>query len=159
MSVEKASPLFGDITVYPPDAGKQRVEVYLRLQKRVEEMYIGIAIDGSASMQESFGDHIPTMVRRAADNKMQPVVRRLCSYACKFSSDGTVLPIYWAVGPGGKEIESMQRLNEDASENLSVNGPVKKRGEQVPYFCLLWNFSYKNMCLHLGQYCFSSQMV
>jgi len=126
MSVEKASPLFGDITVYPPDAGQQRVEMYLRLQQRVEGMQIGIAIDGSASMMESFAANIPKMLRRAGDNGMEPVVQRLCSYACGFSSDGTVLPIYWAVGPGGKEIESLGRLDADKSEALPVDGPVKK---------------------------------
>jgi len=123
MALEKASPLFGDITVYPVDAGQQRIEIYLRLQQQVEGMQIGLAIDGSASMMESFAANIPKAFRQPGANGMEPVVRRLCSYACSFSSDGTVLPVYWATGSGGKEIESLGRLDAAASEKMQVEGP------------------------------------
>ena len=52
----KASEIFGDITAYPAKDGKQRVEIYIRLQEKVEGMQIGIGIDGSASMRQMFGD-------------------------------------------------------------------------------------------------------
>lgn len=57
---------------------------------------------------------------------MEPVVQRLCQFACRFSSDGTVLPIYWAVGSGGKEIEAIGQRNAETSEQMTVDGPVKK---------------------------------
>jgi hypothetical protein len=123
MALEKASPLFGDITVYPADAGQQRVEIYLRLQQQVEGMQIGIAIDGSASMMESFAANIPKAFRQPGANGMEPVVKSLCKYACGFSSDGTVLPIYWATGAGGKDIESIGRLDADQSDKVSIEGP------------------------------------
>jgi hypothetical protein len=123
MALEKASPLFGDITVYPADAGQQRVEIYIRLTETVEGMQIGLAIDGSASMRESFAANIPKAFRQPGTNGMEPVVRQLCSYACTFSSDGTVLPIYWATGPGGKEIESLGRLDAAESKKMEVEGP------------------------------------
>lgn len=52
MAIQKASEIFGDITIYPAKDGKQRVEMYIRLQEKVEGMQIGIGIDGSASMRK-----------------------------------------------------------------------------------------------------------
>jgi len=125
MSIKKASEIFGDITVYPSTNGKQRVEIYIRLQEKVEGMQIGVGIDGSASMRKMFGDTIPKFARRPEDNVMQTVVQRLCSYACDFSGDGKVLPIYWATGVGGKEIESLGKLDIDAIQARAFDGPRK----------------------------------
>jgi hypothetical protein len=125
VSIEKSSDIFGDITVYPPKNGQQRVEMYIRLQETVEGMKIGIGIDGSASMQKIFGSAIPKFARRPEDNVMQTVIRRLCEYACDFSGDGTVLPLYWATGPGGKEIETMGLLDAKAIGEKAFEGPRK----------------------------------
>lgn len=125
MAIEKSSDIFGDITVYPPQKGQQRVEMYIRLQETVEGMKIGIGIDGSASMQKMFGSTIPKFARRPEDNVMQTVIQRLCGYACDYSGDGTVLPIYWATGPGGKEIEALGTLDAKAIETKSFDGPHK----------------------------------
>jgi hypothetical protein len=125
MSIEKASDIFGDITVYPAKDGKQRVEMYIRLQEKVEGMQIGIGIDGSASMRKMFGDTIPKFAKKPEDNVMQTVVQRLCSYACEYSGDGTVSPIYWATGIGGKEIESLGKLDSEAIQARSFEGPRK----------------------------------
>ncbi|MBR8831314.1 MAG: hypothetical protein N5P05_001496 [Chroococcopsis gigantea SAG 12.99] len=125
MSIEKCSDIFGDITVYPPKNGKQRVEIYIRLQEKVEGMQTGIGIDGSASMRKIFGDTIPKFLRKPEDNVMQKVIRRLCSYACEYSGDGMVLPIYWATGAGGKEVETLGRLDTVAIESKNFEGPKK----------------------------------
>ena len=125
MSIAKSSDIFGDITVYPAKDGKQRVEMYIRLQEKVEGMQIGIGIDGSASMRKIFGDTIPKFARRPEDNVMQTVVRRLCHYACEYSGDGTVLPIYWATGAGGKDIEVLGKIDDGAIEKKAFNGPQK----------------------------------
>lgn len=125
MSIQKASDIFGDITVYPAQNGKQRVEMYIRLQEKVEGMQIGIGIDGSASMRKMFGDTIPKFARRSEDNVMQTVIQRLCSYACEYSGDGSVSVIYWATGIGGKEIESLGKLNSVAINARSFDGPHK----------------------------------
>lgn len=125
MSVLKASDIFGDITVYPAKDGHQRVEIYIRLQEKVEGMQIGIGIDGSASMRQMFGDTIPKFARRPEDNVMQTVVQRLCSYACEFSGDGSVLPIYWATGIGGKGVESLGNLDLETVTSKTFEGPRK----------------------------------
>ena len=128
MSIEKASPLFGKINVYLPEQGKQRVEIYIRLDQRVEKMQIGIAVDGSASMMPLFAANIPKAFRQPDSNVMEPVVRRLCRFVCDYSGDGTVLPIYWAVGQGGKEIDPIGKLTAAASETLPVDGPKQPWG-------------------------------
>lgn len=129
MFLEKASPLFGKINVYPPEGGKQRVEIYIRLNQQVEDMEIGIAIDGSASMQPLFAANLPKAFRQPGSNVMEPVVRRLCSFVCDYSGDGTVLPIYWAVGNGGQEIEPIGKVSAAASETLPVEGPKRWGGK------------------------------
>lgn len=122
--IKKASDLFGKINVYEPHGGgKQRVEIYIRLQQSVEGMEIGMAIDGSRSMLEQFAAHLPKAFRQPGSNIMEPVVRSLCRFACDYSGDGTILPIYWAVGAGGKEIEPMGKVSATASETLPVEGP------------------------------------
>ena len=127
MTIKKASPLFGDVTVYPSKEGQQRVEIYIRLQNKVEGMQIGIAIDGSSSMQSMFAAQTPKLFRRPGDNVMETIVRSLCKYACDYSSDGTVLPIYWAIGAGGKEIESLGKLDATTVETMPLEGPSNSR--------------------------------
>lgn len=128
MPIKKASDIFGDITVYPPRDGKQRVEIYVRLPRQVDNgMQVGVAIDGSGSMQSAFAAHIPKWARNPGDNAMEPIVRRICREACQVSSDGKVLSIYWAVGAGGKEIEVIGKLDEKAIEDMSVEGPSNNR--------------------------------
>jgi len=134
MAIVKASPLFGKINVYDPDGGKQRVEIYIRLDQSVEHMQVGIAIDASASMKSLYAANIPKMVRQPGQNVMEPVVRQLCRFVCDYSGDGTVLPIYWAVGPGGKEIEAIGSLDATKAETMPVDGPKRPWGTGT---CLL----------------------
>ena len=134
MAIAKASPLFGKINVYEPEGGKQRVEIYIRLDQSVEHMKVGIAIDASASMKTHYAANIPKMVRQPGQNVMEPVVRQLCRFVCDYSGDGTVLPIYWAVGPGGKEIESIGVLDGLRAETMPVDGPKRPWGTGT---CLL----------------------
>ena len=118
----------GDITVYPARDGKQRVEIYIRLPRQVDNgMQVGVAIDASGSMQSVFAAHIPALFRRPGDNAMEPIVRRICTEACQVSGDGTAHYIYWAVGPGGKEIEVIGKLDEKTVETMPVEGPSNNR--------------------------------
>lgn len=134
MAIIKASPLFGKINLYDPEGGKQRVEIYIRLDQSVERMQVGIAIDASASMKSLYAANIPKMVRQPGQNVMEPVVRQLCRFVCDYTGDGTVLPIYWAVGPGGKEIESLGNLDVAKAETMAVDGPKRPWGTGT---CLL----------------------
>ncbi|MHB9130458.1 MAG: hypothetical protein ACYDBB_05115 [Armatimonadota bacterium] len=122
----KASPLFGKINVYDPEGGKQNVEIYIKLDQRVENMKVGIAIDGSASMlRPMYGAHLPLPILREQANIVAPVVRHLARYVCDFTGDGTVDLIYWAVGPGGSNTESIGRVDAAGCDTIRIDGPKK----------------------------------
>ena len=126
MPIEKSNSLFGKINVYPPEEEKQRVEIYIRLYQKVEKMKVGIAVDGSFSMKKLYAAHIPKERRSPSDKVMESVVRRLCRFICDYSGDGTVQPIYWAVGDRGEKIEPLGKLDATASETLVVEGPQQE---------------------------------
>lgn len=149
MSVKKASPLFGKINVYDSKGTKQRVEIYIRLDQRVEGMKIGIAIDGSASMQPSFAAHLPKLFRQPGQNIMEPVVRRLATFLCKSSGDGSVKVIYWAVNPGGKEIEEIGDITSEVVEKMNVDGPVEKSWGTGTQLLPVINYYMKEFEQHL----------
>ncbi|TGN99890.1 hypothetical protein PN36_32140 [Candidatus Thiomargarita nelsonii] len=92
---------------------KKRVEIYIRLDQRVENMRVGIAIDGSASMMSLFAANIPKLFRQPGANVMEPVVRHLSRYICDYSGDGTVSLLYWAV----------DTFNSTQSSQIPVDGP------------------------------------
>ncbi|MEL7418895.1 MAG: hypothetical protein AAGK10_10020 [Cyanobacteria bacterium J06555_3] len=123
MSIAKASPLFGKINVYPTQDGQQRVEIYIRLNQKVEKMKVGIAVDGSASMKELYAADTSSNQTDPNQNLIEPEVRRLCSFICDYSGDGTVELIYWAVGDKGQNIELASTLNADSSKTIVVSGP------------------------------------
>jgi hypothetical protein len=127
MSIAKASPLFGKINVYPPDGGKQRVEIYIQINQKIENMKVGIAVDGSVSMRELYAANIPREERIPDANVMQPVVRGLCRFICDYSGDGTVQLIYWAVGDRGEEVEVVGRVDGVTSDTVSIEGPKEQK--------------------------------
>lgn len=127
MTIVKSSPLLGKINLYPTDGEKQRVEIYIRINQKVENMKVGIAIDGSVSMKELYAAEIPPENRRPDANVMEPVVRRLCDFICDYSGDGTVELIYWAVGDRGEEVESLGIIDGETSKTLSIEGPKQQK--------------------------------
>ena len=74
MAIKKASSLFGKVNLYDVKDGKHRMEIYILLNQKVEGMRVGIAVDGSASMQPSFAANIPKAFRQVGQNIMEPIV-------------------------------------------------------------------------------------
>lgn len=126
MVVKPGSPLFGKVNVYDPRNGRRRVEIYVRIEQRIENMKVGIAIDASASMQPNFAANIPKAFRQPGQNMMEPVVRGFTRFLCQLSGDGTTRVIYWAVGPGGREIEIVGDIDSESAPSFPVEGPVQK---------------------------------
>jgi len=108
--------------VYEPTGGKQRVEIYIRLDQSIEGMRVGIAIDASASMKPPHRCR-PQALRPANTNNMQSIIRGLARSLCTCSGDGTVDLIYWALGRGGAEVEAFSRVDASGCESLEVSGP------------------------------------
>lgn len=120
------SNLIATVNVYDPDQGKQHVEIYFCVEQGADGARLGLAVDGSHSMKENFGQHLPPLFRRPDQNIMDPVVKGLSKFLRKFASDGSVRAIYWAVGNGGAETEEIGNIDESFEATMKVEGPKSK---------------------------------
>lgn len=120
--------LFATGNIYPPEKGEQHVEVYIKVKKGPEGAKMGLALDGSNSMKEVYGAHIPDIIRPPDANIMQPVAKKVAAFLRGFDADGAVTMINWAVGTGGKEIEVIGVIDEAAEATLKIEGPTKPWG-------------------------------
>src|SRR6266446_3646060 len=114
---------FGEVNVYPAPGGKMRVVATILMEPHKEGAQTGIALDGSGSMAKLYGMDTGGGVlssifgRKQLANEVTPVAQQLCAYlARKIDADGGTTCIYWAVGPGGSEIEVVGDLTGDEAE-------------------------------------------
>jgi hypothetical protein len=126
---------FGEVNVYPSAGGKARVVATILMEPHREGTQTGIALDGSGSMQQLYGipessGLLSTLFgrKKQAANEVTPVAQRVCSYlARKLDADGGTTCIYWAVGPGGGQVEVVGDLTAEQAEK-HVFGPPKDFG-------------------------------
>jgi hypothetical protein len=126
---------FGEVNVYPAPGGKLRVVATILMEPSREGTQTGIALDGSGSMSDLYGvGQAPTFLARllgtakTGGNQVTPVAQKLCNYlASKIDADGGTTCIYWAVGPGGSEIEVVGDLTADQALNHTF-GPPREFG-------------------------------
>ncbi len=126
---------FGEVNVYPGSPGRMRVVATILMQPHKEGRQTGIAIDGSGSMRKLYGLEGGGRVLspifggpKKLENEITPVAQKLCSYlAHNIDADGGTTCIYWAVGPGGGEIEVVGDLTAEQAEH-HVFGPPKDFG-------------------------------
>src|SRR5215212_7693944 len=112
MQLKKVVEPFGEVNVHPA-GNKVRVVATILMEPSREGTQTGIALDGSGSMQEAYGVGQPVGFlaslfgkKSAATNEITPVAQKICSHlAGKLDADGGTTCIYWAVGPGGSEIQ------------------------------------------------------
>jgi hypothetical protein len=126
---------FGEVNVHPASAGKVRIVATVLMEPSREGTQTGIALDGSGSMAPVYGVGQPVGFlaslfgkKKETVNEITPVAQRICSYlAGKIDADGGTTCIYWAVGPGGSDIEEVGDLTaEEAATH--VFGPPKDFG-------------------------------
>jgi hypothetical protein len=126
---------FGEINVHPASGGRTRVVATILMEPRKEGAQTGIALDGSGSMAKLYGVEDGSRVlspifggAKKLQNEITPVAQQLCAYlARKIDADGGTTCIYWAVGPGGGDIEVVGDLRADQAER-HVFGPPKDFG-------------------------------
>jgi hypothetical protein len=124
---------FGEVNVYP--AGERtRVVATILMEPHKEGAQTGIALDGSGSMSKLYGADggarvlSPLFAPKKVENQVTPVAQKLCSYlARRIDADGGTTCIYWAVGPGGSQIEVVGDLRADEAER-HVFGPPRDFG-------------------------------
>src|SRR6516225_7390140 len=126
---------FGEVNVHPA-GGKVRVVATILMEPHKEGAQTGIALDGSGSMsklygvEEGGGGFFATLfgTKKQTHNEVTPVAQKICSYlARKIDADGGTTCIYWAVGPGGSQIQEVGDLRADEAER-HVFGPPNDFG-------------------------------
>src|SRR5262245_28929347 len=126
---------FGEVNVHSAPGGKVRVVATILMEPRREGTQTGIALDGSGSMsslygveEEGGGGFFAALFGRkkqsTAKNEITPVAQKICAYlARKLDADGGTTCIYWAVGPGGSQIEEVGDLRAEEAERHTFGQP------------------------------------
>src|SRR5262245_54537082 len=110
---------FGEVNVYPQPGGRTRVVATILMEPQREGTQTGIALDGSGSMAKLYGVGRGGVLssifgQKPAQNEITPVAQKICAYlARKLDADGGTTCIYWAVGPGGGQVEVVGDLSGD----------------------------------------------
>ena len=122
---------FGEVNVYPLPGGKVRVVATILMEPRREGTQTGIALDGSGSMSNLYGVQEQSGFfgglfgkKKQSLNEITPVAQQVCAYlARKLDADGGTTCIYWATGPGGRQIEVIGDLTAEQAEKHVFGAP------------------------------------
>ena len=121
---------FGEVNVYPA-GGKTRVVATILMEPHKEGAQTGIALDGSGSMSKLYGVDDGSRVLsplfggpKKLNNEITPVAQKLCAYlARKLDADGGTTVVYWAVGPGGSQVEVVGDFTAEQAEKHTFGPP------------------------------------
>src|SRR5262245_36370944 len=136
MQLKKVVEPFGEVNVHPAAGGKVKVVATILMEPDREGTQTGIALDGSGSMAEAYGvaasggGFLASLfgLKKQLPNEVSPVAQKLCHYlASKIDADGGTTCIYWAVGPGGSQVQEIGDLTAEQSLN-HVFGPPQDFG-------------------------------
>ena len=116
---------FGEVNVLPQADGSLRIRATILMVPNVEGAQTGLAIDGSASMKDTFGGGgaVSAIFAPSMPNVVEPVARTLASYLANFGSSGKTNVIYWACGPGGTQIQELGELDVAAAKTKAFAAP------------------------------------
>src|SRR5262249_12271994 len=126
---------FGEVNVHPAPGGKVRVVATILMEPRREGTQTGIALDGLGSMSSLYGIEesggggffaalFGRKKQSTAKNEITPVAQKICAYlARKLDADGGTTCIYWAVGPGGSQIQEIGDLRAEEAEKHFFGPP------------------------------------
>lgn len=102
---------FGKINYWdPPDGRGRMIRATILMERAIEGAKVGIAIDGSGSMEDLFGKKPLSAFIPAPPNHVKPAAQAMSAYLAKRAADGKVAAIYWATGPAGGEIQVLGDL-------------------------------------------------
>lgn len=115
--------MFGELKHGLLPNGKRHVELVIMPGEATGDKFDlnALAIDGSASMREPFGLHLPPILRKNK-NQVEPLARALGQFLAK-NDRGQSAFAYWACGDDGSDIEPVGLFNSKEFEALPVAGP------------------------------------
>ncbi len=133
MQLKQVVDPFGEVNVYPAGPGRKRVTATILMEPHREGAQTGIALDGSGSMAKLYGVEDGSRIvspifggKKKLENQVSPVAQKLCAYlARKIDADGGTTCVYWAVGPGGGEIEVVGDFTADQAEQHTFGPPTE----------------------------------
>jgi hypothetical protein len=119
---------FGSINV---EKNKKTKEITVTAQVLLDKLPIegaefGLALDGSASMIDSYGTESGPF-GFGTPNYVEPVAKSMLKFLAQNSKDGDVEFAYWAVGPGGREIEEVGKVLPGMLDTIKIY-PKKNMG-------------------------------
>jgi len=122
---------FGSINVEKDEKTKEiTITAQVLLDKLpIEGAEFGLALDGSASMSDSYGTESGPF-GFGTPNIVEPVAKSMLNFLAQNSKDGDVEFAYWAVGPGGKEIEQIGKISPSMLDTLKIY-PKKNMGRST----------------------------
>jgi len=88
-----------------------------------EGVKMGIAIDGSASMEPLFGRKPLGAFLPPPPNNVKPAAQAMSAYLASKAADGKVTAVYWATGPDGQAIEVLGNFTAAEAESFSFAPP------------------------------------
>ena len=109
--------------------------------KDIEGAAFGLALDGSKSMKDLYGSSMGPF--GSTPNKVAPVAKGMLKFLGGYAGDGSVELAYWAVGPGGKEVEEAGKINFDKVDALKDDElrPKKIMGGSTPLLPVIQYFT------------------
>jgi len=117
---------FGKINYWdPPDGRGRMVRATILMDVQIEGAKVGIAIDGSGSMEDLFGKKPLSAFIPAPPNHVKPAAQAMSAYLAKRSADGKVAAIYWATGPAGREIQVLGDLTMAEAQQFDFGPPAQ----------------------------------
>lgn len=115
---------FGKINYWDAPNGQGLiVRATILMDVRIEGAKMGIAIDGSASMESLFGRKPMSAFLPAPPNHVKPSAQAMSAYLARKSADGKIATIYWATGPEGREIQFLGDLTDEEAEKFNFVAP------------------------------------
>lgn len=115
---------FGKINYEDKADGSGRVvRATILMDNVIENSRMGIAIDGSASMEPLFGKKPLSAFIPAPPNHVKPAAQAMSAYLAKKAGDGRVTVIYWATGAGGNDIQVLGDMTPDEAQNFGFDPP------------------------------------
>ena len=115
---------FGKVNYWDvPDGSGRMIRATILMEVRIEGAMMGIAIDGSGSMEDLFGKKPLSAFIPAPPNHVRPAAQAMSSYLAKKSADGKVVTVYWATGPGGKDTKLLGDLTVAEAEKFDFGPP------------------------------------
>ncbi|MCB9078362.1 MAG: VWA domain-containing protein [Anaerolineaceae bacterium] len=107
-----------------PNGGGRMILAFIKMDVTREGAKMGIAIDGSGSMEDLFGKKPLSAFIPAPPNHVRPAAQAMSTYLAKKSADGKVAIIYWATGPGGKDIQMLGDLTAEEAGKFTFDPPA-----------------------------------